>query len=280
MIDVRYKERMGNRMFQYCLGRILAEDLGFALQAEALPGFPHTKKKIEGFSIQEPVQVLTGHKIDWAGIRADRSHRRIVLDGWFQRYEYYRPWREKIRQWLAIDPAVRIPNIRPGLVIHVRRTDYIQLGWALPFSYYEEAIEALLPLDGEVWITTDDNHDPFLRKFSKWSPKFFKGNPLETILFMSRSSQLVMSQSTFSWWPTFLGDMTRVICPLPQTGTWSAVTEFPGIDLIERDRFICLPCKDIYRPTRLESLYQRCWQKISGARRRLNLLSRDASASF
>ena len=187
MIDVRYKERMGNRMFQYCLGRILAEDLGFALQAEALPGFPHTKKKVEGLSIQEPAQVLTGHKIDWAGIRADRSHRRIVLDGWFQRYEYYRPWRDKIRQWLAIDPAVRIPNIRPGLVIHVRRTDYIQFGWALPFSYYEEAIETLLPLDGEVWVTTDDNHDPFLRKFSKWSPKFFKGNPLETILFMSRS---------------------------------------------------------------------------------------------
>ena len=76
------------------------------------------------------------------------------------------------------------------------------------------------------------------------------------MLFMSRSSKLVLSQSTFSWWPAFLGDVESVACPLPQSGIWSDVTEFPGIDLIERDRFICLPCTD-YRPTRLESIYQR-----------------------
>jgi hypothetical protein len=261
-------------MFQYCLGRILAEELGFALQADALPGFPHTTKRIAGLSIQEPVQILTGQKIEWADIRADRSHRRIVLNGWFQRYEYYRPWREQIRQWLAIDAAVRTPEIKPGIVVHVRRTDYVQHGWALPFSYYDEAIETFLPNDGEVWIIADDRHDPFLRKFSKWRPKFFQGTPLQTMLFMSRSPQLVMSQSTFSWWPTFLGDVTRAICPLPQTGLWSDVTEFPGIDLIERDRFICLPCKEIYRPTKLEQGYQKCRRMIFGARRRLRLSPR------
>ena len=82
-------------MFQYCLGRILAEELGFALQADALPGFPNTGQKIEGLSIEEPEQLLSGQKIDWDEVRADRSHRRIILYGWFQRYEYYRPWRQR-----------------------------------------------------------------------------------------------------------------------------------------------------------------------------------------
>ena len=127
--------------------------------------------------------------------------------------------------------------------------------WALPFSYYDEALETLLPDGDDVWIVTDDSHDPFLKHFSRWKPKFFRGNPLETMLFMSRSSKLVLSQSTFGWWPAFLGDVESVACPLPQSGIWSDVTEFPGIDLIERDRFICLPCAD-YRPTRLESAYQ------------------------
>ena len=173
--------------------------------------------------------------------------------GYFQRYEYYRPWRHKIRQWLAIHPAVRTPDVKPGVVVHVRRTDYVQKDWALPYSYYDEALETLLPRVGDVWIVTDDRHDPFLRKFSGWKPKFFQGTALETMLFMSRSPQLVISASTFSWWPTFLGDMERIICPLPQFGVWS----FPGIDLIERDRFICLPSTEAYRPTRLESAYQR-----------------------
>ena len=42
MIEVRYKGRLGNNLFQYCLGRILSEALGFALQANAIPGFPGT----------------------------------------------------------------------------------------------------------------------------------------------------------------------------------------------------------------------------------------------
>ena len=237
MIEVRYKERMGNRMFQYCLGRMLAEELGFALQAGALPGFPNTTKKIGGLLIHDPVQVLTGQRIDWPEIRADRSQRRIVLDGWFQRYEYYRPWRRKIQEWLAIDPAVRIPDVKPGVVVHVRRTDYVRIGWTLPFSYYDEAIETALPHTGEVWIATDDHHDPFLGRFYKFKPKFFQGTALETMLFMSRSARLVMSQSTFSWWPTFLGEIKTIICPLPKFGIWSDRTPSPGTDLIERDRF-------------------------------------------
>jgi len=77
-----------------------------------------------GLSIEEPEQLLSGQKIDWDEVRADRSHRRIVLYGWFQRYEYYRPWRREIRQWLTIDPVVQAPDIKPGVVVHVRRTDY------------------------------------------------------------------------------------------------------------------------------------------------------------
>jgi hypothetical protein len=55
MIEVRYKARLGNRMFQYCLGRILAEQLDFRLVAEPLSGFPNTRQKIEGLLVREPV---------------------------------------------------------------------------------------------------------------------------------------------------------------------------------------------------------------------------------
>ncbi len=38
MIEVRYKGRLGNNLFQYCFGRILAESLGFTLKAEYIEG--------------------------------------------------------------------------------------------------------------------------------------------------------------------------------------------------------------------------------------------------
>ena len=49
-------------MFQYCLGRILAEELDFALQADALPGFPNTGQKMKGLSIEDPNSFSPGKR--------------------------------------------------------------------------------------------------------------------------------------------------------------------------------------------------------------------------
>ena len=42
MIDVKYNGGLGNNLFQYCFGRILAERLGYALAAPPIPGFAGT----------------------------------------------------------------------------------------------------------------------------------------------------------------------------------------------------------------------------------------------
>jgi len=260
VIEVRYKARLGNNLFQYCLGRILAEELGFALKAVPIPGFPNTAQRVNGAAYEGPREVFKGpHLIPLETILADRSPRHIILDGWFQRYEYYRPRREKIQQWLRFGPAIRVPEARPDIVVNVRRTDYVRLGWALPFSYYQEAIETVLPEGGEVSIVTDDRRDPFFRKFARWKPSFFSGTAPEQLLFMAKARRLVMSQSTFSWWPTFLGDVQQVICPIPGFGNWFPTSEdlvLKDTNLIERDRFICIHCPDPYRPTKLEASYQ------------------------
>lgn len=258
MIEVRYKGRLGNNLFQYCLGRILAEDFGYALQAGPIAAFPNTIESVEGEQHRAPEEVLTGHRIDLARIRADRSPRRIVLDGWFQCYEYYREHKTRIRKWLTFDATITAPLIQPDLVVNVRRTDYVWLGWALPFSYYEAALERLLPRGGSVWIVTDDRFDPFFRRFAAWRPKYFLGTPAEQMLFMARARRLVMSQSTFSWWATFLGDSEEVVCPLSSFGAWSKRGRVAAdASLIECDRFHCLESHEPYNPTEAEALHQK-----------------------
>lgn len=280
MIDVRYnrfnyKALLGNNMFQYCLGRILAERLGFQLRADGIPGFPNTAQSVSGHAYDGPEQRLTGQIVDLEALLADPTPRRIVLEGWFQRYPYYRPYRDQIRQWLAFNPSIRRPATPPDVVVHVRRTDYVGVGWALPFSFYEEALERLVPKGGRVWILTDDRHDPFFRRFKKWRPVFTAGTAQEDLLFMTHARRIVMSQSTFSWWPTFLGDPDVVVCPVPSFGAWSEQGEARDAALIERDRFVCIECREPYRPSGAEARYQsrRLWKRrvVLAINRRLGL---------
>ena len=42
MVTVKYLGRLGNNLFQYALGRIIAESLDYPLQASAIDGFDGT----------------------------------------------------------------------------------------------------------------------------------------------------------------------------------------------------------------------------------------------
>jgi hypothetical protein len=262
MIEVRYKARLGNNLFQYALGRILASELGFELRADPIVGFPNTEETIRGKCFANPTEFLTGQTIDLSAILAEDRPRHIVLDGWFQNWRYYRAYRNQIRTWFAFDPTLKIPEEPIDLVVNVRRTDYVQLGWALPFSYYEEAISRLLPEGGRLGIVTDDMYDPFFWAFRRWRPKFLVGNPIEQLAIMVHAKRLVMSQSTFSWWATFLApEGQMVVSPLPSYGCWALNTSDEKADLIESDRFYCIPCVESYQGSLTERTYQQ-WRLI------------------
>ncbi len=257
MVEVRYRDRLGNNLFQYCLGRILAEHFGYSLRAEALDGFSRTKDVVTGDEYTSPEQILEGQRIDLDGVLCNLSPRKIILNGWFQRHEYFTPHRERIHSWLTMDPQHITPCTDADVVVNVRRTDYIGLGWALPFSFYEEAIELTLPKGGRVSIVTDDPNDTFFLRFRKWKPTFFKGTPLQQMSYMSHAPRLVMSASTFSWWPAFLGKAETVVCPVPSFGIWAPGDVGRGIDLIDRSRFVSIDCPLPYVMSTLEKLYQR-----------------------
>lgn len=257
MVEVRYKARLGNNLFQYCLGRIIAEELGHSLSAPPIPGFPSTNQLVTGDCASEPIQTVVGHRISLQGILSDRTPRKIILDGWFQRAEYYRPYRDRIRDWLAFDPAVCVPKLENDVVVHVRRTDYITVGWALPYSFYSEAIQRILPDGGRVWIVTDDPSDPFFRHFRSFRPRFYTGTALQQMALMTQSPRLVISQSTFSWWPAFLGNHDSVVCPNPSFGCWSGKGESAEIDLIEGNGFQVISCPRKYEATSSEERHQR-----------------------
>jgi hypothetical protein len=151
IVKVLYQGRIGNKLGQYCIGRIIATALGFDLRSPTIPGFPNVQGWPASASEQlGRLQVLTGHRIDLDNIVADKSPRRIVMQGFFQRYELYRAYKDPIRKWLDSDVHEQSPP--DELTIHVRAGDI----WkgdrnpgmvhpeyhGLPFSFYDGVVRS------------------------------------------------------------------------------------------------------------------------------------------
>src|SRR5262245_22399882 len=109
MVQIRYRAQLGNQLFQYCFGRILAEGLGYRLVRGPVTPFAATSQPIEGTAFRGPVWKCPD-EVHVEEILADRSPRRIVVEGYMQRYRYYREHRDKIRSWLALAPSMEQPE--------------------------------------------------------------------------------------------------------------------------------------------------------------------------
>jgi Glycosyl transferase family 11 len=225
LVKVKYQGRLGNRLGQFCLGRIIATELGFSLRADPVDGFPHTGPVGETSGERLPrTDRFSAHRIDLAGVLADRQARKIVLEGYFQRYDYYRPHKEAIRgQWLRAEP--RPPASPDELTIHVRNGgdvwQDVQDGQtvvhcdypALPFSFYRSIVGERRW--GAVSVVTQDPDDPLVQKLvASFGARVHSGEAVEDFNRLRAARNLVLSVSTFAWWAAWLSDAERIYYPI------------------------------------------------------------------
>lgn len=154
--------------------------------------------------------------------------RSVRLRGLFQHADVLFERRSEIVE--VIRPQLRkieSPEVsrmsRPYAAVHVRRGDYISVAkyadWfgACSSDYYRQSI-AMLSSDLPIFATSDDPAW-VADKLGEAAPgrlSVVEGTTLFTDLrLLVESSELVLSNSTFSWWAAFLGDHDTVICPEP-----------------------------------------------------------------
>jgi len=195
------------------------------------------------------------HRIDLAGILADRSPRRIVLDGWFQRHEYYRPHRAKIREWFTFCPSIHVPDAKPDVVVNVRRTDYVQLGWRFHFRITRKRWNGCCPT-AEDYGSRPTIGGSFFSKLRALAPTLFVWHRARANAFHGESVSVsdvaehvqlvanILGQSTGS------GLSTAVVRRVVGAG------EARDANLIERDRFMCIECREPYQPTIAEARHK------------------------
>lgn len=221
MVEIHYDGNLGNNLFQYCFGRILAEKLGYELVVRPLPGFPGTYEKVEGqrYESGSPI-ILRGQNPDLSFTADAGLRRKIVLTGYFQQARFYEPHAQRIREWLRTDHAVQADIGASDVVVGVRRgRDYIPRH-GLPLSYYDRALASL----GfkKVFLCTNEPGDPFVRHLArKYDAPIRPPGALDNLSFISKFQQIVISNSTFLWWAAFLSSARAIIFPRPSNGFWS-----------------------------------------------------------
>ena len=213
--------RMGNRMFQFAFGYILANARNCQLYHESLPNF-----NIEG-KYGPPVDNITttrsmgNHKVDFNKLISDPN---TIIVSFLQRAGYFKKHRDSLREAFKIKKHG--PINKDNLVVHVRETDYNQINCFLGYEFYKAMIDS----SGftNVRIVTDNSNcdtvqklladgcdlvsEGYVDKFQLHSNERSFSDWLVLLL----SENIALSQSSFSWWAAFLGTHNKVIFPFSE----------------------------------------------------------------
>jgi len=267
-VKVTFLGRLGNNLFQYALGRIVAENHGLELRCERLPEpapsfmghnlevgpsatienltfyFPNAPLYLPGRAYSEPIECFeikpgtnwSGNLIDLQSILANRTPRQIRLAGYFQRFEYFEPYRDRIRVWFRLRPIPAPFRVAANdVLVNIRRGgDYGILGWTLSLSYYDQVLSNLRNL-GKVYICGECIDNQVRRCFAKYEPIYYDGAPIEQFIFITSFSRIILSNSTFAWWAAFLSEATEIYAPRSAYGHAYGFTGYRDVDLHMRE---------------------------------------------
>lgn len=151
-----------------------------------------------------------------------------TLVGYFQSVNYFEPISGDI--FKLIDSALDAKQqISSQFALHARRGDYLALperrnGGLTSINYFEKALTRLaahVPKGTEPLLFSDSPELASNELADIPNLKLFDDsllNDLQTLVLMSRSAGLIMSNSTFSWWAGWLTNLrgnSPVVAPTP-----------------------------------------------------------------
>jgi len=172
--------------------------------------------------------------------------KKVSYYGYFQSYKYFEFFSDEIKlalmpansQSRSLEYALSETKKENYYALHVRRGDYINASsfhGLTSKSYYLEAKNKILELDKEAkFLLFSDSPDMAVLEvpWAEYRPDITENiNSPETLLTMSKTKGIIGSNSSFSWWASFLMHNKSVkIFPKP----WFAISSINTDDLIPK----------------------------------------------
>jgi hypothetical protein len=257
MIEVKTFSQLGNNLFQYAFARILAEELGYALKVrmsrrpqyqrnnehltELMRRFSDAPLEIEGRRFEAPVEHYSvfetpdfdGYNLDVAAVISSPAQRRIVLEGYFEKYVYFKPYKDRIRQWFRLQPRTfGHPVSDQDILVHIRRGDFRKHGRTLKLSFYDGVLNSLRW--NQLYICSNAVDDEVQDHFQRFDPIYVSQSPTDDFCFFQAFRRIVQANSTFSWWAGFLSNAEEIYAPLEAPNPYITL-KYPEIDITVDD---------------------------------------------
>ena len=105
------------------------------------------------------------------------------------------------------------------IIVFVRLGDVAHL--SPPFEYYAKAINVItdrlkMQINSDSYIATDSPKHPLIKRLVRnYNLKVFKGDRVETIFFVSRFRNIILTGGSFNWLGAFLSEAENIIFPEP-----------------------------------------------------------------
>jgi hypothetical protein len=210
MVKVSYLGGLGNNLWQYTAGRILAEKLGSAFDAPPIPDIPNLETKLNGKRHWLRRLTIQGHFIP------DDCHGKLVkIKSGLERYENIAGRQRDIKRWIEIPKKSLYAISKQDLVISIRR------GWnnypveenCPTFEYYYELLAKFNY--SKLFICTDSPEDKFFENFRDnfKNLEIVKGDRIIQLNVLLSAERLIMAPSTFSFWGGYLGSASAIYWP-------------------------------------------------------------------
>jgi hypothetical protein len=229
--------RMGNRMFQYALGYILAKKKECNLFHQGLVNF-NIEPNVG--DVMNPLQTLQ-YGVQFINIdELFDTDRDILINSYVQQSRFFTPYRSDLVDIFKSDSADIINSNK--LVVHIRETDYTQIGTFLGYNFYKDLIDSSGFAD-IILVTDNSNSDTVLRLLSDGCTLSTEGyvdkfsvncddRGMIDFNTLRNSENIALSQSSFSWWAAFLGQHKTIIFPYTeQKSMWPLNPGKDDIDL-------------------------------------------------
>jgi hypothetical protein len=207
--------------------------------AEFLARYGHRARIVEIEQDAEPEEAI-------AGLREG-----IVYTGFYQSERWFSGHEEAVRRMFTPLPEHeaefrrRYPDLeRPYVCIHVRRTDYLETGvWALPTSWFLDALAALPGIEGHRIVVVSDDPEGVRSEFAGHFDGVFDANSqMVDLLLLMEADAVITSNSSFSWWGAWLNRrQAPVVAPRHWLGFAAGREEPRGA---VPDRWISVPVRD------------------------------------
>jgi len=230
MISCEFHGRLGNNMFQVAATAAIAKklDVEFSVPSYTLAGHRgQLPVELQGFSY--PYNYHQDNVVQHHEKVGEKDSKytelpvkdEIKLCGFFQSSKYFDDIRDDlINKYFS--PASWVLNLSKkynigpkSLAICVRRGDYLMLQHnhcVLAEQYYQDVCLDIVNRTNieQVFVFSDDL-DWCADVFSEMSPVLVKEDKFVQLYMMTQMKNVVLANSTFSWWGAYLNNMNGIV---------------------------------------------------------------------